>query len=72
MVLAALGSVAHSVDKKVSQSCFRIEDLAEGRLDVEFLAEGKPVPKGGGLGGSVLGRVGRGGKVKRKPEISFE
>ena len=72
MILAALGSVAHGVDKKVSQAGFGIADSTEGRGDSEFLAEGEPVPKGGGLRGSVLGGVGLGGDVESKPEISFK
>ena len=64
--------IAHGVDKKVSQSCLWIADRTEGRGDLEFLAEGDPVAKGQGLGGSVLGGVGRGGEVESKPEISLE
>ena len=64
--------VAHGVDEKVSQSRFWIEDRTEGRGDLEFLAEGDPVAEGRGLGGSVLGGVGRGGDVESKPEISLE
>ena len=67
-----MGSVAQGVDEKVSKACFGIADRTEGRGDAELLAEGEPVPEGGGLRGSVFGGIGLGGDVESKPEISLE
>ena len=68
----AVASVAQGEDEEVSELCFLVRDITEGRLPSKFLAELGPVGEVGILGPSGLGRGSCGGLVQRSAEISFE